>query len=102
MSSTVTSSQPEDSFSGSASLALPTSYLTSTPTAPPRTPSPASNHEDSYVDERSIWVKNTDEEPTFIINEKQELSFPPLVELSDPIPNHQTSVFSRENVIFQL
>src|ERR1700749_2812235 len=101
MSSTVTSSQ--DTASGPASLVLPAPYVTSTPAAPPpQTPSPSSTHEDHYADERSTWIKNQDEKPTFIINEYQELSFPPLVGLSDPIPNDQTSVFSRENVIFHL
>ncbi|KAJ7226148.1 hypothetical protein GGX14DRAFT_643128 [Mycena pura] len=100
MSTTVTSSQ--DTASGPSNLIPPAPFMTSTPAAPPHTPSPSSMHEDPYADERSTWIKNQDEEPTFIINEKQELSFPPLVDLSDPIPNDQTSLFSRESVIFHL
>ncbi|KAJ7726785.1 hypothetical protein B0H16DRAFT_1471257 [Mycena metata] len=84
--------------------------LTSTPapggSAPlPNIPAPASNHsedDDSYTDERSQWIRGKDSEPTFILNEDQVLSFPPLTDLGSSISASRIASWDIDDIVFQV
>ncbi|KAJ7716039.1 hypothetical protein DFH07DRAFT_785482, partial [Mycena maculata] len=117
MSHTVTTSGPDDagpSNTSNTSTIFPRhTVLTSTPAVPGSGPGPSTppirksqspSDVDPDQDERSTWIKVQDDEPTFIINPDQSLSFPALVALSNPILHENVSSFAwhQENIIFQV
>ncbi|KAJ7759771.1 hypothetical protein DFH07DRAFT_772103 [Mycena maculata] len=117
MSNTVTTSGPEDAGPSNTSNTFTIfprhTVLTSTPAVPGSGPGPSTppirnsqspSNIDPDQDERSTWIKVQDDEPTFIINADQSLSFPALVGLSNPILPENVSSFAwhQESIIFQV